>query len=140
VLWFSVREEPPLPKQALARIKAAELEAGADLLNGLTAFWRGIGMSTKALREHDTVELMPLFERYAEKQFDTELLACFPDPEAYSLSLRGRRHRSRPSRPESGARAGKSKPSGELWHVCRFRGRDCGEWQFREGCMGNFGE
>ena len=44
-------EEPPLPKQALARIKAAKLEAGADLLNGLAAFWRGIGMSTKALAE-----------------------------------------------------------------------------------------
>ena len=50
-------EEPPLPKQALARIKAAELEAGADLLNGLAAFWHGIGMSTKALREHDPAEL-----------------------------------------------------------------------------------
>ena len=83
-------EEPPLSKQALARIKAAELEAGADLLNGLAAFWRGIGMSSKALREHDPAELMPLFERYAEKQFDAEakeLLACFPDPEAYSFKL-----------------------------------------------------
>ena len=86
-------EEPPLSKQALARIRAAKLEAGADLLNGLAAFWRGIGMSTKALREHDPAELMPLFERYAEKQFDAEakeLLACRPDPEAYSNgTLRG---------------------------------------------------
>ena len=33
---------------------------------------------------------MPFFERYAEKQFDAEakeLLACFPDPEAYSFRL-----------------------------------------------------
>jgi hypothetical protein len=84
-------EEPPHSKQALARIKAAELEAGADLLNGLAAFWRATGMSTKALREHDPAELMPLFERYAETQFDAEakeLLACFPDPETYSLKLR----------------------------------------------------
>ncbi|MBZ5581391.1 MAG: hypothetical protein LAQ30_04155 [Acidobacteriia bacterium] len=47
-------------------------------------------MSSKALREHDPAELMPLFERYAEKQFDAEakeLLACFPDPEAYSFQL-----------------------------------------------------
>ena len=83
-------EEPPLSKQALARIEAARLEAGADLLSGLAAFWRGIGMSSKALREHDPAELMPLFERYAEKQFDAEakeLLACFPDPEAYSFKL-----------------------------------------------------
>ena len=29
-------------------------------------------MSTKALREHDPAELMPLFELYAEKQFDAE--------------------------------------------------------------------
>ena len=83
-------EEPPLSKQTLARIKAAELEAGADLLSGLAAFWRGIGMSTRALREHDPVELMPSFERYAEKQFDAEakeLLACFPGPETYSLKI-----------------------------------------------------
>ena len=83
-------EEPPYSKQALARIEAARLEAGADLLNGLAAFWRGIGMSSKALREHDPTELMPLFERYAEKHFDAEakeLLACFPDPEAYSFQM-----------------------------------------------------
>jgi hypothetical protein len=83
-------EEPPLSKQALARIEAARLEAGADLLGGLAAFWRGIGMSSKALREHDPAELMPLFERYAEKEFDAEakeLLACFPDPDAYSFKL-----------------------------------------------------
>src|SRR5205823_2783780 len=45
-------------------------------------------MSSKALREHDPAELMPFFERYAEKQFDAEakeLLASFPDPEAYSF-------------------------------------------------------
>jgi hypothetical protein len=90
MLWFSVMEEVPLSTQAIARIKAAKLEAGADFLGGLAAFWRGIGMSTKALREHDPLELMPLFERYAEKQFDAEakeLLACFPDPEAYSHQL-----------------------------------------------------
>jgi hypothetical protein len=90
VLWFSVMEEPPLSKQALARIEAARLEAGADLLGGVAAFWRGIGMSSKALREHDPAELMPIFERYAEKQFDAEaneLLACFPDPDTYSFQL-----------------------------------------------------
>lgn len=83
-------EETPFSKQALARIEAARLEAGADLLGGMAAFWRGIGMSSKALREHDPAELMPLFERYAEKQFDAEakeLLACFPDPETYSFKL-----------------------------------------------------
>ena len=83
-------EQPSLSKQALARIKAVKLDAGADLLNGLDAFWRDIGMSTKALREHDPLELMPLFERYAEKQFDAEAkewLACFSDPDAYSLQL-----------------------------------------------------
>ncbi len=83
-------EKPSLSTQALARIKAVQLEAGADLLSGLAAFWRGIGMSTMALREHDPHELMPLFERYAEKQLDAEAkewLACFPDPEAYSLHL-----------------------------------------------------
>ena len=83
-------EEPPFSEHARARIKAARLEAGADLLGGLAAFWRGIGMSSKALREHDPAELMPFFERYAEKQFDAEakeLLACFPDPQAYSLQL-----------------------------------------------------
>jgi hypothetical protein len=66
------------------------LEAGADLLNGLAAFWRRAGMSSKALREHDPTELMPLFERYAERLFDAEakeLLACFPDPEAYSFQM-----------------------------------------------------
>ena len=66
------------------------LEAGADLPSGLAAFWRGTGMSSKALREHDPTELMPLFERYAEKQFDAEAkewLACLPDPDAYSLHL-----------------------------------------------------
>jgi hypothetical protein len=90
VLWFSVVEEPSLSKQALARIEAARLEAGADLLNGLAAFWGGIGMSSRALREHDPAELMPFFERCAEKRFVAEakeLLACFPDPEAYSLKL-----------------------------------------------------
>lgn len=83
-------EEPSFSEQARAGIKAARLEAGGDLLAGLAAFWRGIGMSSKALREQDPAELMPLFERYAEKQFDAEakeLLACFPDPEAYSLKL-----------------------------------------------------
>ena len=83
-------EKPSLSKQALARIKAVKLDAGADLLNGLDTFWRGIGMSTKALREHDPFELMPLFERYAEKQFDAEAkewLACLSDPDAYSLHL-----------------------------------------------------
>ena len=65
-------EEPPLPKQAFARTKAAGLEAAADLLNGLAVFWRAIGMSTKSLREHDPAELTPLFERYAGKQFDAE--------------------------------------------------------------------
>jgi integrase len=59
-------EEPPLSKQALARIEAARQEAGADLLSGLAAFWRRTGMSSKSLREHDPAELMPLFERYAE--------------------------------------------------------------------------
>ncbi|MGA2146144.1 MAG: hypothetical protein ABSH49_14410 [Bryobacteraceae bacterium] len=29
-------------------------------------------MSSKALREHDPAELMPFFERYAEKQFDAK--------------------------------------------------------------------
>jgi hypothetical protein len=85
-----VMEEPPLSKQALARIEAARLEAGGDLLNGLARFWRGVGMSTKALRDHDPSELMPLFERHAERLFDAEakeLLACFPDPEAYSFQL-----------------------------------------------------
>ncbi len=62
-------EEVPLSTQAIARIKAAKLEAGADLLSGLAEFWRGISMSTKALREHDPLELMPLFERYAEKRW-----------------------------------------------------------------------
>jgi len=38
-------EEPPLSIQAPARNKAAKLEADANLLNGLAAFWRGIGMS-----------------------------------------------------------------------------------------------
>jgi len=83
-------EEPPFSERARARIEAARLEAGADLLNGVATFWRGSGMSSKALREHDPAELMPLFERYAEKRFDAEakeLLACFPDPEAYSLKL-----------------------------------------------------
>ena len=46
MLWFSVMEQPPLSKQALARIEAARLEAGADLLGGMAAFWRGIGMSS----------------------------------------------------------------------------------------------
>lgn len=90
VLWFSVMEEPPFSKQALARIEVATLEDGADLLNGLAGFWRSIGMSSKALREHDPTELMPLFERYAEKHFDAEareLLACFPDPETYSFQM-----------------------------------------------------
>ncbi len=90
MLRSSVMEEPPLSKQALARLKAAELDAGADLLSGFAAFWRDIGMSTKALREHDPLELMPLFERYAEKQFDAEakeMLACFPEPEAYFQKL-----------------------------------------------------
>lgn len=64
-------EEPPLSKQAPARIKAAELEAGADLLNGLAGFRRSIGMSSKALREHDSAKLMPLFERYAENVRNT---------------------------------------------------------------------
>ena len=83
-------DKPSLSEPALRRIKAASLEAGADLLNGLDAFWRDIGMSAKALREHDPFELMPLFERYVEKQFDAEAkewLACFSDPDAYSTHL-----------------------------------------------------
>jgi hypothetical protein len=83
-------DKPSLSTQALARIKAARLEAGADLLAGLDTYWRGIGMSTKSLRKHDPHELMPLFERYAEKQFEAEAkewLACFPDPDAYSGHL-----------------------------------------------------
>jgi hypothetical protein len=47
ILWFSVMEEVPLSTQAIARNKAAKLEAGADLLSGLAAFWRGIGISTR---------------------------------------------------------------------------------------------
>ncbi|MCX6632369.1 MAG: hypothetical protein NTW28_32570, partial [Candidatus Solibacter sp.] len=80
-------DKPSLSEPALRRIKAASLEAGADLLNGLDAFWGGIGMSTKALREHDPSELMPFFERYAEKLFEAESrewLTCFTDPEAYT--------------------------------------------------------
>lgn len=80
----------PLSKQALARIEAAKEEAGADLLNGLAAFWSRIGVSTKALKEHDPLELVPLFERFAEKQFDAqaeELLPCFPDVVTYSERL-----------------------------------------------------
>lgn len=92
--YFSFREiakgamdKPSLSEPALRRIKAVRLEAGADLLNGLDAFWHGIGMSTKALREHDPSELIPFFERYAEKLFEAEArewLACFTDPEAYT--------------------------------------------------------
>ncbi|MCL5745172.1 MAG: hypothetical protein M1541_14815 [Acidobacteria bacterium] len=83
-------DKPSLSESALRRIKAVQLEAGADLLNGLDAFWRGIGMSTKALREQDPSELMPLFERYAEKLFDAEageLLACCSDPDAYTKEV-----------------------------------------------------
>ena len=82
--------KPSLSEPALRRIKAVRLEAGADLLNGLDAFWRGIGMSTKALKEHDPSELMPFFERYAEKLFEAESrewLACFTDPEAYTAHV-----------------------------------------------------
>ena len=50
-------------KRALVRIKAAKLEAGAGLLDGLAGFWRRIGMSSKAIREHDPAELMSVFER-----------------------------------------------------------------------------
>lgn len=80
-------DKPSLSEPALRRIKAVQLEAGADLLNGLDAFWHGIGMSTKALREHDPSELIPFFERYAEKLFEAEArewLVCFTDPEVYT--------------------------------------------------------
>jgi hypothetical protein len=81
---------PPFSRQALARIKAAESDAGADLLKDLAAFWASVGMSAKALGEHDPWDLMPLFESYAGALFDAkakELLACFPDPEAYDFRL-----------------------------------------------------
>jgi hypothetical protein len=83
-------EKPSLTTQALARIEAVKLDAGADLLNGLDAFWRGIGMRTTALREHHPSELIPLFERFAEEQFAAEArewLARFADPDAYSWQL-----------------------------------------------------
>ena len=82
--------KPTLSPPGLARIKALQQEAGADLLVGLDGFWCRIGLSTKALREHDPFELMPLFERYAEKLFDAEArewLVCLSDPDAYALHL-----------------------------------------------------
>jgi hypothetical protein len=83
-------DKPSLSEPALRRIKAVQLEAGADLLNDLDAYWRGIGRSTEALTRHDPSELMPLFERYAEKLFDAEArewLACFSDPDAYTRQV-----------------------------------------------------
>lgn len=85
-----VMEDAPLSKQAIARIQAARLEAGADLLNGLATFCRGDGMSSKELREHDPSELMPHFERHAEEtvRCGGYRAACLlPDPEAYSKEL-----------------------------------------------------
>jgi hypothetical protein len=54
---YKAMEETPLSKRALARIKAVKLEAGGGRLRGPAAFWRGIGMSSKPLREDDPAEL-----------------------------------------------------------------------------------
>jgi hypothetical protein len=82
-----VMETHSLSESARARIEAIKLNAAAELLNGLAAFWSSIGLSIRALREHDASELIPLFEVYAERQFDSEsreLLDVVPDGDAYT--------------------------------------------------------
>src|ERR1017187_8908111 len=79
-----------LSKAALARIKAAETEATAELLAALSGYWESIRLSTAFLREHDPSELIPFFEKYAEQRTDSiakELLPHFTDSYEFIVRL-----------------------------------------------------
>lgn len=79
-----------LSKKSLATIKAVKAKAVAELLTALSRYWDSVGVSMAALKQHDPAELMPLFERYAERQFDSyaeELLPHLPDVDKYAWHL-----------------------------------------------------
>ena len=65
-------------------------KAVAELLTALSRYWESVAVSMAALKQHDPAELMPIFERYAERQFDShaeELPPYFSDVEMYALHL-----------------------------------------------------
>jgi hypothetical protein len=61
--------KPELSNKAAAVIEAANTEAVAELLNALSEYWECV-LDVTALKQHDPHELIPLFERYAERQYN----------------------------------------------------------------------
>ncbi|MGP8242905.1 MAG: hypothetical protein ACLQVN_00125 [Bryobacteraceae bacterium] len=79
-----------LSKKSLATIKAVRAKAVAELLMALSRYWESVGVSMAALKQHDPAELIPVFERYAERQFDSyaeELLPHLSDVDKYAWHL-----------------------------------------------------
>jgi hypothetical protein len=79
-----------LSKKSLAKIKATKAGAVAQLLTGLSQYWESVAVNMPALKQHDPSELVSLFERYAECQFDSyaeELLPDFSDVDLYLWRL-----------------------------------------------------
>jgi hypothetical protein len=81
--------KPELSNKAAAVIEAANAEAVAELLNALSEYWECV-LDVTALKQHDPHELIPLFERYAERQYNAyaeELLPHFSDVAMYAWHL-----------------------------------------------------
>lgn len=79
-----------LSKKSLAKIKAVKSEAVAELLKTLSDDVKSIAVNMAGLKAHDPSELIPAFERYAERQYDgyaEELLPHFSDVERYAWHL-----------------------------------------------------
>ena len=79
-----------LSEGSLARIEATKAEAVAELLADLSRYWESVAVSKASLREHDPSELIPFFEKYAERQYDSyaeELLPHSSDLDRYGLYL-----------------------------------------------------
>lgn len=80
----------PLNDDARRRIEATKAEAVARLLRQLSNYLKSAAVSRVSLEERDPSEVIALFERYAQTQYDSkaqELLAHFSDVEKYGLYL-----------------------------------------------------
>jgi hypothetical protein len=78
-----------LSPAAFSKIQAVKAEAVSELLADLARYWETVS-NFEALKQHEAIELVPLFDRYAERQYDSyakELLSILPDIEEFALRL-----------------------------------------------------
>src|SRR5260370_9697110 len=79
-----------LSGESLARIEAAKWAAAADLTGDLSEYWKSRPLSRACLRANDAADLVPFFEAYAERQYDSyaeELLPHVSDVDQYTSYL-----------------------------------------------------